>query len=63
MVFGCVSSTVQQMVEAYIEEKFSKISKEIEHQTKLVQYDYQIQSLKITYYQHHPNAYQVGFLE
>jgi hypothetical protein len=51
----------QQIIETYVEENLSQIRKEIEHGIELVKYDYRIRALKLTYNQHHPSAYQVGF--
>ena len=55
------SSAVQHVMETYIDEHFSSLRTEIEHEIEVVRYDYQIRALKLAYNQHNPTPYQVGF--
>jgi hypothetical protein len=53
--------TIQKMIETYIEENLQSLRVNIEHQVKLVYFDYHIDALKLEYFRHKPNEYQVCF--
>ena len=53
------SLQIQQLIETYIEQNLSSLRMETEHQIQLIHYDYHIQALKLEYYRHDPNVYQV----
>jgi hypothetical protein len=50
---------IQKIIEAYMEPNFQSFRMEIANQIELIHYDYHIQSLKLEYLRHKPNAYQV----
>ncbi|CAF1411351.1 unnamed protein product [Rotaria sordida] len=50
---------LQQLIETYIQQNMSSFRMEIEHKIELIHYDYYIQALKLEYYRHDPNVYQV----
>lgn len=61
--FPGYSLTIQKMIETYIEQKIVGFRQTIEHQVKLLHYDYQIEALKQEYSRHNPNVYQVSLVE
>lgn len=52
---------LQHSIETYIEQHINSLRMDIDHKIELVHYDYHIQALKLEYYNHHPNEYQVCF--
>jgi hypothetical protein len=53
--------TIQKIIETYIEQHIQSFRMKIEHQIELIHYDYYIQALKLEYFRHNPNEYQVYF--
>jgi hypothetical protein len=54
--------SIQNMLMTYIEQNLDlSLHKKIEHQVELIHYDYHIRALKLEYFQHKPNEYQVCF--
>ena len=53
--------SIQTLMETYIEQNLHSLRMEIEHKVELVYFDYHIQALKLEYYRHNPNDYQVCF--
>jgi hypothetical protein len=53
--------TIQRIIETYIEQNLHSLRMKIEHQIELIYYDYHIRALKLEYYRHQPNGYQVCF--
>jgi hypothetical protein len=51
--------TMQKMIETYLEQNLHCLHMKIEHEIELIHYDYHIQALKLEYFRHKPNAYQV----
>ncbi|CAF1635790.1 unnamed protein product [Adineta steineri] len=56
--FQGYTSSVQKMIETYIEQNLYSIRMEIEHKVQLIHYDYHIHALKLEYFHHNPNKYQ-----
>lgn len=57
--FSHYTFTIQEIIDKYLEQNLSGLRREIEHQVKLIYYDYHIEALKRAYEQHNPNQYQV----
>ena len=55
------SVDISNTIETYIEQNLQPLRIEIEHQIELIHYDYHIRALKLEYYRHNPNKYQVCF--
>jgi hypothetical protein len=53
--------TIQQMIETYIEQNLQSFRMKIEHQIEIIYYDCHIRALKLEYFRHQPNKYQVCF--
>ena len=51
--------SIQQIIETYIEQNLDRLRMEVEHRVELVHYDYRIRALKLEYFRHQPNEYQV----
>ena len=57
--FTNCTSTIQRMMERYIEENLHSLRVNIDHQIELVYHDYHIQALQLEYERHRPNTAQV----
>jgi hypothetical protein len=54
--------SIQEIIKTYVEQNLNaSLHKKIEHQVELIYYDYHIRALKLEYFQHKPNEYQVCF--
>jgi DNA-binding transcriptional MerR regulator len=54
---------IQKNIETYIEQNLQSLRTKIEHQIELIHYDYHIGALKLEYFRHKPNEYQVCFCQ
>lgn len=58
--FQSYTFSIQNIIKAYIEKNLnSSLRKKIEHQVELIHCDYHIRALKLEFFRHKPNAYQV----
>jgi hypothetical protein len=57
--FQGYKSTIQIDIEKYLEPHLHSFRMEIEHKLELIHYDYHIQALKIEYFRHKSNDFQV----
>ncbi|CAF1390310.1 unnamed protein product [Rotaria sordida] len=54
----CYTPVLGEILEKYIKENLSSLNLEIDHKIEIIQYDYQIQALKIEYQRQKPTATQ-----
>ncbi|CAF4382716.1 unnamed protein product, partial [Rotaria magnacalcarata] len=54
---------VEQLLQDYITENLHEFQKEIEHEIKLITYDYQIEAIKQEFHRQNPTEYQKKLIE
>ncbi|CAF2129184.1 unnamed protein product [Rotaria magnacalcarata] len=54
---------VEQLLQDYITENLHEFQKEIEHEIKLITYDYQIEAIKQEFHRQNPTEYQKKLME